>query len=163
MSGLIRSCKDNFWSRLRVERGIKIVELANLLGYSDSAVGTWFTGQIIPKPKVINDLCSFFDVDINDGTREFILAHREWKAQHSRPSVVKNPEATREKHVEVLKSADDLLSMLYGKVGYDTFNKIVDIVSNNSDNADILSCVYGSVSYDEYKMIIDFINQSKEE
>lgn len=153
--GTIRTCKDNFWSKLRVERGITLDELANLLGYSDSAVGTWFTGQIIPKPKIINDLCSFFDVDINEGTREFILAHREWKAQHSRPSVAKNTTATK-----AIKSSDDLLSMLYGKIGYDAFNKIRDSISS-SDSTDILSSIYGSVSYDEYKMITDFINKEE--
>ena len=157
--GTIRTCKTNFWSTLRVDRGIKLKELADLLGFSDSAVGAWFSGQVLPKASVINDLCSFFDVDVDEGTRQFVLAHREWRAQNNRPSATKNIPATREKSLDSISTSDDILQLLYGKVDYTTFVRLTTVLSNKSDDTDVLQEIYGSVSYEEFCLITDFIRK----
>ena len=57
------ACKDNFWSRLRAEKGIKIKEVAEYLHMSGGGVGAYFTGELMPSEDKINALCDLFDVD----------------------------------------------------------------------------------------------------
>jgi transcriptional regulator with XRE-family HTH domain len=77
----LRTYKDNFWSRLRVEKGISAKELAKLLGLNcknPSELYNWCSGKHIPPDKHIRKFCEIYDVDYEKGKQEFINAHSQW-------------------------------------------------------------------------------------
>ena len=75
------SFKDNFWSKKRVEANITLNEVADLLKCKQSTAGAYFTGFLIPSEEDIKTLCDFFGVDVIEGTREFIDAHKRYDTE----------------------------------------------------------------------------------
>lgn len=76
--------KDNFWSKLRVERELTVKELATLCGVNEKSMSTFFTGQCMPDDIIVKDLCDYFGVDFNQGQLEFQHAHLKYRAERSR-------------------------------------------------------------------------------
>ena len=76
--------KDNFWSRKRVEANVTMNEIADLLGINVKTASAYFTGQLIPHEEQIKTLCDFFDVDVIEGTREFVNAHKTYEGERKR-------------------------------------------------------------------------------
>ena len=76
--------KDNFWSKLRVERELTVKELATLCGVNEKIMSTFFTGQCMPDDIIVKDLCEYFGVDFNQGQLEFQHAHAKYRAERSR-------------------------------------------------------------------------------
>ena len=73
---------DNFWSLRRVEYGLRVQDVADLLQLDQKQVGGYFSGWQIPHPLVILRLCILFDVPYAVGEREFQNAfdeyHKHW-------------------------------------------------------------------------------------
>lgn len=53
-------------SRLIVEKGTTQTELAKSLSIAKSTVSEWCAGNNVPRTKMLNRLCIFFNVDISE-------------------------------------------------------------------------------------------------
>lgn len=88
---LPKARKVTFWNKKRMERGLKIYEVADMLGKDRRSIGMCFTGQVFPSEDIIEGLCKIFNVDIGVGRQEFIKANDEWKADSfSRVKLISN-------------------------------------------------------------------------
>ena len=83
----IKTFKDTFWSKKRVEANIGVRELADALGLKMSTLASYMVGVSVPPLNVIHDMCDWFNVDYVEGEREFIKAHKEYDAQRRGKSV----------------------------------------------------------------------------
>ena len=133
--------KNNFWSKLRVERGITIKELAILCGVGEKRMGMYFSGQFMPKDYIIKDLCDYFNVPFEQGQIEFQHAHREWKADHAL-RLVKSSKKNTPKN-EVVYPNDVITTEIP--------QMFTDLLENRKDF--VLKTVYNKVDYDTYKLI----------
>ena len=151
------SLKDNFWSRKRVEAGLHVKDVANLLNMASSSVGEYLSGQFIPPVPIIRAFCDLFDVDYDTGELEFQRAHRAWKSmrEHKDYKVISAetlraevlvPEVAKEEPA-VTKFMEDLYSVIYGKVTYEQYE---EIRKGKFDGVRILSYIYGKVDYATY-------------
>lgn len=65
--------------KLRTERGMTQAELAKIAGVSDKAVSAWESGTRDPKLKAIQNICSYFNLDLNsfvdEATDNFVSAY----------------------------------------------------------------------------------------
>ena len=169
---------DNFWNRLRVERNIRYVDLAELFPHlkSFSSIGVWFSGQVMPRDEYIRVLCDFFDVDFDEGKREFQKAHDVWKSsKHANLRVTTGTseikpilEVTGEGNARMVTTtgegdasmrSSDIFELVYGKLPYDLFRKFCDLVAGNDKNA--LELVYGKVTFEEFIIIQKVIGGEK--
>ena len=132
--------KDNFWSKQRVEKGMTIREIAELLGKSLSQVGMYFSGQMLPCETDARALCELFDVEFNVGQLEFQHAHRAWKADHnltlvhsakSAPATPVQPVVAPEvKQGKPEFNKDSVLELIYGKVDRSVYTLIEDLLDS---------------------------------
>lgn len=58
--------------KLRTQRGMTQAELAKIAGVSDKAVSAWESGTRDPKLKAIQNICSYFNLDLNSFVDESI-------------------------------------------------------------------------------------------
>lgn len=139
--------KDNFWSKKRVEGNYKISDMAELLECPYSTAGAFFGGYMMPNEEQIKKLCEFFGVDVIEGTREFLNAHKAYDAekQKGRKSKVqaKKPEPTKTTPIKQL----------------DTFEKVEEPKEpepkthkepKNIDYSSVFKKVYGKLSFSDY-------------
>lgn len=165
-----RAFKDNFWSRKRIESGFKVHEVAELLHLSDGIVGMYFTGQRVPTEDTIKKICTFFGVDIVEGTREFANAAKVWDAEvkgreaklHSNTGVHSNAGVGVVSEevvpitpvvVEPAQSVpESLLKALYKKVPYEDFKAILD---GNMSESEVLALAYDKVDFDTFMTLVN--------
>ncbi|MBO5313593.1 MAG: helix-turn-helix transcriptional regulator [Clostridia bacterium] len=53
-------------AKLRKNKGLTQAELAEILNYSDKAVSRWEHGDTLPDINVLYELCSFYEITMND-------------------------------------------------------------------------------------------------
>lgn len=88
---LPKARRVTFWNKKRMEKGLKIHEVADMLGKDRRSIGMCFTGQVFPSEDIIEGFCKIFNVDIGLGRQEFIRANDEWKADSfSRVKLISN-------------------------------------------------------------------------
>ena len=62
--------------KLRTQRGMTQAELAKIAGVSDKAVSAWESGTRDPKLKAIQNICTYFNLDLNsfvdESTDDFV-------------------------------------------------------------------------------------------
>ena len=58
---------------LRIEKDISQLELAKAVGFSQSSIAYWETGQRVPNAKAIIILARFFDVSI-----DYLLGEKDY-------------------------------------------------------------------------------------
>ena len=163
MGSKIRALKDNFWSRKRIESGLKIKDVADAIGFSTGIVGMYFTGQRIPAMATIEKLCDLFDVDILIGTHEFIEANRAWDAEFGvksrlhvdAPVLDDDSEAVPEKSEIVSES---VLRALYGELSYDDFEAILE---GNMSVTEVLKSAYKKVDFDTYMKLVKITKEGQ--
>lgn len=83
MSSVVRKFSKTFWSNKRVENGLSIGDLADLLNTSYTQASKYLTGQVIPNAEMRRKICTLFDVPYNVGEQEFIIAHNLWKQNNN--------------------------------------------------------------------------------
>ena len=140
--------KDNFWSKKRVEQNVSVQDVAELLNINVKTAGSYFTGQQCPHEEQIKIICDFFDVDIIEGTREFINAHKQYDATHKRvlaASAKKPNESKKVKAAKVTETANET-DIIIPK---DTSIKVVGFTDNRKVIEKIL---YGTLSYDDFEL-----------
>ena len=161
---ITQAFKNTYWNNLRVERNIKVKEIAEYLNVSLSAAGGYFSGQIMPRELQIKQLCGLFDVPIDVGTEEFKKAHALWKSERKR-SGVKVQSGKKDKPAEIEITVDmtapqfeepsvdnlDIIKLLYGKLPYELFETVRKMIKHQS--GDVLEQLYGRVSYKEFIQI----------
>lgn len=159
--------KNNFWSKKRVEQNVSIKDIADLLGIKTKTASSYFTGQQCPHEEQIKIICDFFDVDIIEGTREFINANKQYDATHKRVlqasakpvKAVKKTEKKTDKKVEIppmtvtgfVDSRNRVEKLVYGVLGYDDFQTFRECLYDGT--GDPLRVVYGKVDVDTFKII----------
>ena len=140
-----RTFKDNFWSLRRVEKNVKIHELAELIGKGEKQTGMYFSGQLMPPPNIIQALCDLLDVSFNEGELAFQQAHRTWKAEHTRSCKATNRVVVNEPEPEAVADTISVAevkkmfatrkqyakSALYGIVDLDVYEKIIALFEVN--------------------------------
>ena len=176
-----RAFKDNYWSRKRVENGVKIIEVANLLGCKRSTAGAYFTGLLMPPDRDIETLCDWFGVDFTRGKSEFNKAHKAYDAELKRKLCISarkpkvnttkkevEPKAVEQKEVAKVEKAEtatntnkvcdvmEICKLVYGRVGCEEYNQIYNTVKANGNIP--LDLVYGKVDRITYELIRDIQN-----
>jgi transcriptional regulator with XRE-family HTH domain len=162
--------KDNFWSRKRVECDMKIKEVGEAINQPLKRVGQYFTGQALPNDDIIHDLCDLFDVDFVTGKREFINANKIWVGEHDK-DLVSCKRVNKQKKATVkgdeLKELDNptktldvdtinyIATKIYGKVDYQEFTRIIDLLSLGTELSKLLDMVYGRVDFNVFMLLDD--------
>ena len=166
----VRTYRDNFWSRKRIEQNIKISEVAEAVHLSCGIVGMYFTGQRMPTDETIKDICGLFDVDFLEGKREFLNANKAWDAQYSRKAVLSTnakPKAVKKRkytrRVETVTEqpqtpSDSVLEVLYGKLPQKAFRAILE---GTESEIDPLEYLYDKVDFDDYMKIYNAMKEVK--
>jgi len=98
MNNNIRLTKNTFWNRVRVSKGIKIREIAEMFDVSEAIAGLWFTGQRPPKTAIQCQLCDLFGIDYETGINNFTNDHKIWKNERGRFNFI------TEEDLEIMKS-----------------------------------------------------------
>lgn len=163
--------KDNFWSKKRVEANITIKEIAELLHCKYSTAGAYFTGILIPSESDIKILCDTFNVDIIEGTRGFVDAHKKYDVEKKRTlkysgkpkaetkvtsinnADIFEPIACEEVAQKPEKDYTPVIKMVYGLVSFELYNEFIEAIMMYSPTA-ALEVIYGKVDFDTYKVIL---------
>ena len=150
--------KDNFWSKLRVERNLTVKEVAEYLGENEKKTSAYFTGFILPNDNAIRQLCDLFDVDYGAGNLEFQHAHRQYVAEHKR-TLKSSAKATGKKN-KTINTVDDVIESLYGNLSCKEFIAIYDLIKGNeSSDVDPRRIIYNKVDYDTYNRINEIMSK----
>ena len=137
--------KDNFWSKLRVERELTVKELATLCGVNEKSMSAYFTGQCLPDDIIVKDLCDYFGVDFNQGQLEFQHAHLKYQAEHSRELKYSAKKQKAEQVTEVVEvKCDDTSATL-------TVDEVRKMFATRWQYAQ--KALYGKVDCDIYEAI----------
>ena len=161
--------KVTWWNRLRVEKNIRYQDLSDLFGGCPSMWGGYFSGQHMPKEDAIKKLCDLFDVDYEEGLREFALAHRNWESsQHKGVRPVRTGDAEpyekkayiRAAPINTAEHVSDIKQIIYGKVSYSVFVEFCTMLEQ--DGFDAIGYLYGKVPYDIFRQIQDCGTTSEE-
>lgn len=173
--------KDNFWSRKRVECNMKVTEVGEAIDQPYKRVGQYFTGQTLPDDDIIHALCDLFDVDFVTGKQEFINANKIWVGEHdkdlisgkivNRPkksaankptkkkkSIAEKPEPEKIDNPTKPLDADTIdyiATKIYGKVDYQEFFRIIDLLSLGTELSKLLDMVYGRVDFNVFMLLDD--------
>lgn len=161
--------KDNYWSKQRVEKGLKLREVAEMLGIREKLIAAYFSGFLMPKDDTIKALCDLFEVDYHTGRLEFQHAHRQWKAEHGNKAVYKTEKKKKvfrqitSSNEPKINNAEDVLTSVYSVVSCGEFIDIYNaICGNKSAEVDIPAILYGKIKdYETYRKIIDLIEGNK--
>lgn len=146
--------KDNFWSKKRVENKMTITEVAELIGESDKTVSAYFTGFLMPHDIAIKNLCELFSVDFETGKLEFQHAHKRYKAEHQRTLKY----TARKKKPGEINNIEDVFLNLYGVVSCSEFIDIYNTaVGRAGEGIDLMGILYGKVDYKTFSKIIKMV------
>lgn len=164
--GSIRTLKDNFWCKKRVEANISVIELAGIMGVNYKTLGAYLTGAVMPNADVITAMCDWFGVDYIEGEREFLKAWKSYDSQRRGKKVKltarRIPETNTVKPVdseekEEKMNSDEKMSeiakLVYGKVPYDVFCNINNIAVDK-----LMETIYGKVDYITYVTIENILS-----
>jgi transcriptional regulator with XRE-family HTH domain len=153
--------KDTFWNKQRVEKGLTLKEISELVGEKEKTVSAYFTGFCMPSESTIRTLCDLFDVDFHTGSLEFQHAHKQYKAEHDLSLKYSSKKKSKKKDIT---SDEDILDALYGvlprKEFLDVYKALYIAVDDSIDYRRIL---YNAVDYDTYCKINQVIEESRVE
>ena len=150
--------KDNFWSKLRVKNNVTVREVATMLGANEKTVSGYFTGFLMPDDTTIKRICELFDVDFSNGKLEFQHAHTRYKAEH-KPTL---KYSAKKKKIGEINNIEDIFLTLYGVVSCAEFIDIYNTaIGKKSDNIDIMGILYGKVDYKTFNKIITMLRRTE--
>lgn len=150
--------KDNFWSKKRVESGMTIKEVAEYLGESEKTVASYFSGFLMPHNASVKRICEMFDVDVSKGRLEFENAHTKYKAEHA-PTL---KYTARKKKPGEINNIEDVFLNLYGVVSCSEFIDIYNTtIGRASEDIDLMGILYGKVDYKTFSKILKLVKGDK--
>lgn len=146
--------KDNFWSKTRVENKLTIAEVATAIGESEKIVASYFSGFLMPHDITVRRICDLFDVEFSKGKLEFENAHSKYKAEH-KPTL---KYSARKKKPGEINNVEDIFLNLYGLVSCSEFIDIYNAATGRADEeVDLMAILYGKVDYKTFSKIISMI------
>lgn len=152
------SRKSNYWNDLRTSQNVKFDLLAELLNVSDSCVGNYFTGAVLPNDNTIKELCDFFGVDYETGKKEFVKIRNTWLME--RGNEVAKPETVKRTRKAKISNATDVIKYFYGKLSCEDFLNLYNVLTGTgSKGVDVLSAIYGTVDYATYNKILNMLKE----
>lgn len=133
--------KDTFWNRRRIAKGLKIEDISEKSGVPEKAIWAYFAGAKMPSDATIEKLCNALDVDVIIGTSEFRKANANWKRSRSTKPYDLVTEESVTSHSNHSGADDNIpvsdrhsyivLKNLYGKVDFETFEKVREVLCNS--------------------------------
>lgn len=167
--------KDTFWNRKRIESNIKYTELGELLHMPLSTVGSYFSGQVMPKREFIEQVCDLFGVEYSVGVLEFQHAHRAWRSNRNdktflRGEPPKKKSQEKPQPIVLIETVEEepvidyktkFLKAVYGCVSYEQYEELKHYVE--VEGADTLRYLYGKIDYDLYQRISSLLSEESEE
>lgn len=181
--------KETFWRDKRKESGLKLPEIAELVGLNKSytTIGEYFTGQLMPSDEICRTICVAFDVDFALGKEHFERAHKEWVSWHhwAKPE---DEDKSREKSTQELPEyadhsldiieavekieenisepepaaqdiRDKICENVYSVLSYKDYCIVHDIVMSGNSNAGVLEQIYGKVDCATFNRVYDLIGE----
>lgn len=146
--------KDNFWSKTRVESKMTIREVAEYLGENEKTVACYFSGFMIPHDSSIKRICDLFDVEFSKGKLEFENAHSRYRSEHA----PKLKYSARKKKPGEINNVEDVFLNLYGVVSCSEFIDIYNAATGRAEeDIDLMAILYGKVDYKTFSKIITMI------
>lgn len=150
--------KDNFWSKKRVDNKLTVAEVASAIGENDKTVSAYFTGLLMPHDATVRRMCDLFDIEFSKGKLEFENAHSKYKAEHS-PSL---KFSARQKKPGEINNIEDVFLTLYGLVSCAEFIDIYNTAIGRADEGiDLMAILYGKVDYKTFSKIITMVKGGK--
>lgn len=155
--------KDTFWNKQRVEKGLTLKEISELVGEKEKTVSAYFTGFLMPSDSTIKTLCDLFDVDFHTGNLEFQHAHKQYKAEHDLSLKYSSTQKSKKKNITPnITSDEDILDALYGVLPRKEFLDIYKaLYIAVDDSVDYRRILYNAVDYDTYCKINKVIEESR--
>lgn len=151
--------KDTFWNKQRVDKGLTIKEISELIGEKEKTVSAYFTGFLMPSESTIRTLCDLFDVDFHTGNLEFQHAHKQYRAEHDLSLKYSSKQESKKKDIT---SDEDILDALYGVLPRKEFLDIYKaLYIAVDDSVDYRRILYNAVDYDTYCKINKVIEESR--
>ena len=151
--------KDTFWNKQRVEKGLTLKEISELIGEKEKTVSAYFTGFLMPSESTIRTLCDLFDVDFHTGNLEFQHAHKQYTAEHDLSLKYSSKKKSKKKDIT---SDEDILDALYGVLPRKEFLDIYKaLYIAVDDSVDYRRILYNTVDYDTYCTINQVIEESR--
>ena len=120
MNNNIRLSKNTFWNRVRVSRGVKIREVAEMFGVSEAIAGLWFSGQKPPKTAIQCQLCDLFNVDYETGINNFTNDHKIWKNERGRFNFITEEDLETMKSTKKMSKQSEKSGTPGAKIRYST-------------------------------------------
>lgn len=165
----VKTFKDTFWGKKRVEANITIRELAGILKLNEATLGAYLTGCLMPNEHTVKAMCDWFGVDYLLGTREFLNAHKSYDAERNNKTVKYTakpkgkakisketkpiaPVKVEEKKVSMSDAdkVNEIARLVYGKgtVDYDLFWKLKEMPIDKIEET-----LYSKVDYAVFKTV----------
>lgn len=146
--------KDNFWSKTRVENNVTLKEVAVAIGQNEKIVASYFSGFLMPHDAQIKGICDLFDVPFSKGKLEFENAHSKYKAEHG----AKLKYSAKKKKPGEINNVEDIFLNLYGLVSCSEFIDIYNAATGRAEeDIDLMAILYGKVDYKTFSKIINMI------
>lgn len=146
--------KDNFWSKVRVENNVTIKEVATAIGQNEKIVAGYFSGYLMPHDAQIKGICELFDVSFSKGKLEFENAHSKYKSEHG----AKLKYSAKKKKPGEINNVEDVFLNLYGVVSCSEFIDIYNAATGRAEeDIDLMAILYGKVDYKTFSKIITMI------
>lgn len=81
---------DTFWNKERIKRGYTYQQIMDRFNKTSvSTVANWFIGRFLPNDKIIEELCEWFDINLEKGKSEFERAHQKYEAQKGKKLIAR--------------------------------------------------------------------------
>lgn len=75
--------KATVWQQRVSDAGYSVKEFAKQLGYSYRYTVAYLSGFVFPNPDAIRKICTFLNVDIEQGTQDFKDVFYNWGVEHA--------------------------------------------------------------------------------
>lgn len=167
--------KETFWRDKRKESGLKLQEIAELVGLNKSytTIGEYFTGQLMPSDEICKTICAAFDVDFALGKEHFERAHKEWVSWHHWAKPEEEEMPAKLKPLTLIdiedddKSTENITPELpkYADHSLDIIETTAEVEENISEpepqlrdiRDEICESVYSILSYKDYCIVHDIV------
>ena len=145
--------KDTWWNRLRVEKNLSFKDLSDIFGGCPSRYGNFFSGCTMPTDSNIEAICTFFDVNFDEGKKHFEEAHESYIARDYMPTVSTGERSDKgqsheprvvRSHLKIKrvdKSHKEIKTASWSELSVDKQNELTYQMGK------ILGAVYGKIDY----------------
>ena len=159
-----KTITSNFWNDKRIEYGMTLQDVSDLLGIKRGSISGYFSGFCLPDEQVLSAFCELFNVDVDKGRSEFLSAYSIWGKEHpdytecgrTYKKITNVPADVEQPKVTPAIDKDIISELIYGKVEYEDFITILETANNGGD---ILRNLYGKVDYTSYLRIKEALSQ----